>query len=188
MRHFYILLGNTPKLSRRGVDRGEVSDDVAELCSCIRAALFLSHDIRRDVKVHLVFLEEKKEAVIDGGNVRYLSPDERSLCMLLIKLGERKNKKPWRGVYINEFTSLQDIFPSDGVLLVASDKGDDLRQVKNLKEVMIVVPLHPSGELLKQLSHTRTLPVKVLGKLLPSHFITVLNNQIDVAEEYSCIP
>ncbi len=189
MRHFYIVLNGIPKLLKKNVDHGEVSDEIAELCSCIRAALFLSHDIRRNVKVHLVLLGERRDIVIDGRSVRYLSPDERSICMLLIKLNERRSKTPWRGVYVNEFKSLQEVFPSDAVFLMPSEDGVDLRQVKNLKEVMVVVPLTSPSEYMEELNHERIVFVKTWGRLHPSHLIIILNNQMDIAEEQEiCTP
>ncbi|MBS7246957.1 MAG: hypothetical protein QXN15_03535 [Candidatus Jordarchaeales archaeon] len=188
MRHFYIILNSIPKFSRKNVDCGDVSDDVAELCSCIRAALFLSHDIRRDVKVHLVLLEEKREVVIDGGSIRYLSPDERSICMLLIKLSEKRARKPWRGVYVNDLTSIRDVFSPDALIITPSKSGADLRQVKNLKEVAVIIPLTPSDNWIEHLNNARTLHVRTWGKLLPSHLITILNNQMDLAEEQKCTP
>lgn len=186
MRHFYIVLNALPVLSKREVNHGQLSDEVAEICSCIRAALFLSHDIRRDVRVHLVLLGERKEVVISGESVRYLSPDERSLCMLLVKLRERRSKRPWRGVHVNEFASLREILPSDCALIVPSDEKDELRQVENLKEVMLIVTLNPLGELERELDHVKKIHVKVCGKLDPSSLIVVVNNQIDVAEEQRC--
>lgn len=188
MRHFYLILSSIPKFLRKNVDYGDVSDDVAELCSCIRSALFLSHDIRRDVKVHLVLLEEKREVVIDGGSVRYLSPDERSICMLLIKLSEKRTRKPWRGVHVNDFTSLGEVFSSDAVIVTPSKDGADLRQVKNLKEVAIIIPLTSSDNWIEHINNARTLHVRIWGKLLPSHLITILNNQMDLAEEQKCTP
>ncbi|MEM4587150.1 MAG: hypothetical protein QW513_00975 [Candidatus Jordarchaeales archaeon] len=186
MRHFYIVLNAIPVISKREVDHGQLSDEVAELCSCIRAALFLSHDIRRDVRVHLILLGERKDVVISGESVRYLSPDERSLCMLLIKFSERKTRKPWRGVCVKEFASLREIFPSDGVLIVPNDERDELQQVENLKEVMLIVPLNPLGKLERELDNIKKLHVKVCGKLDPSSLITVINNRIDITEEQQC--
>lgn len=47
------------------------------LCRCVTAGVFLSHDIRTDVRVHLV-LRDELTVTFDGGTVRRLNPDERS--------------------------------------------------------------------------------------------------------------
>lgn len=58
------------------------------LCRCVNAALFLSHDLRRDVRVFLILKGEPAPPLIirfDGANVKYLSPDERSAASLIRK-------------------------------------------------------------------------------------------------------
>ncbi len=57
------------------------------LCRCVNAALFLSHDLRRDVRVYLVLKGGTQPKLIrfDGSSVRYLSPDERSAASLIKK-------------------------------------------------------------------------------------------------------
>ena len=68
------------------------------LCRCVNAALFLSHDIRRDVCVFLVLKGEPSPPKIirfDGSAVRYLSPDERSAASLIKKALEKKAQDFW---------------------------------------------------------------------------------------------
>jgi tRNA (pseudouridine54-N1)-methyltransferase len=68
------------------------------LCRCVNAALFLSHDIRRDVRVFLVLKGEPSPPKIirfDGSTVRYLSPDERSCASLIKKALEKKARDFW---------------------------------------------------------------------------------------------
>ena len=47
------------------------------LCRCVNSALFLSHGIRDEARVHLV-LRDELTVSFDGGSVRRLNPDERS--------------------------------------------------------------------------------------------------------------
>ena len=54
------------------------------LCRAIGSALFLSHDLRRDVEVTLV-LRDQVEIRIVGSRVKRLNPDERSTAALLRK-------------------------------------------------------------------------------------------------------
>jgi tRNA (pseudouridine54-N1)-methyltransferase len=68
------------------------------LCRCINAALFVSHDIRRDVRVFLVLKGEPSPPKIicfDGSTIRYLSPDERSAASLIKKALEKKAQDFW---------------------------------------------------------------------------------------------
>jgi tRNA (pseudouridine54-N1)-methyltransferase len=68
------------------------------LCRCVNAALFLSHDLRRDVRVFLVLKGEPSPPKIirfDGSMVRYLSPDERSAASLIKKALEKKAQDFW---------------------------------------------------------------------------------------------
>ncbi|MDT8357951.1 MAG: tRNA (pseudouridine(54)-N(1))-methyltransferase TrmY [Methanomicrobiaceae archaeon] len=57
------------------------------LCRCINSALFLSHNLRRDVECALVLLGEPdppRTIVFVGSEVRSLHPDERS-CGSMVK-------------------------------------------------------------------------------------------------------
>ncbi len=101
------------------------------LCRCINSALFLSHDLRRDVNIHLIHMDnmgnaktepvksiESTEAVepvkptesvivrFSGENVRYLNPDERSAGSLIIKALEKERYEyeieSTKGVYIRK--------------------------------------------------------------------------------------
>jgi len=58
------------------------------LCRCVNAALFLSHDLRRDVECTLLLCgppDPPKIVHFSGDAVRYLSPDERSAGSLIKK-------------------------------------------------------------------------------------------------------
>jgi tRNA (pseudouridine54-N1)-methyltransferase len=52
------------------------------LCRCVGAALFLSHGIRDEVRVHLV-LRDELVVTFDGATVRNARPDERTLAGLV---------------------------------------------------------------------------------------------------------
>ncbi len=67
------------------------------LCRCVNASLFLSHDLRRDVRVYLVLKGGAHPMLIrfDGAAVRYLSPDERSAASLIKKALEKQAQGFW---------------------------------------------------------------------------------------------
>lgn len=83
MRRF-VVLGHTaplePAFSLDDLAGGAGRLDV--LCRCVSAAVFLSHDIRTDVRVMLV-LQDQVTIRIDGGSLRYAAPDERTIGGLL---------------------------------------------------------------------------------------------------------
>ena len=58
------------------------------LLRCLRAALLVSHGLRRDTVVYLVLLggpRAPRTLRVDGAAVRFLRPDERSLAVLVQK-------------------------------------------------------------------------------------------------------
>lgn len=67
------------------------------LCRCVNSALFLSHDMRRDVRVYLVLNGGAQPMIVrfDGASVRYLSPDERSAASLIKKALEKQAQGFW---------------------------------------------------------------------------------------------
>lgn len=87
------------------------------LCRCVNAGLFLSHDLRRDVRVYLVLKGGAPKIVcFEGAAVRYLSPDERSAASLIKKALEKNAQGFW-----TESTP--------GVSIKAGDFGDLLGEL-----------------------------------------------------------
>ncbi|MEF8885912.1 MAG: tRNA (pseudouridine(54)-N(1))-methyltransferase TrmY [Haloarculaceae archaeon] len=83
MRQFVVVghdAPTTPDFSLDDLAGGAGRLDV--LCRCVSAALFLSHDVREDVRVHLVLADELT-VVFDGSAVRRVNPDERSTAALV---------------------------------------------------------------------------------------------------------
>ncbi len=79
------------------------------MCRCVNSALFLSHDLRRDVVIYLVLLGEPEPPKIVkfiGQDVRYLNPDERSSGSLIKKALELKARIRWKestpGVWVRQ--------------------------------------------------------------------------------------
>ncbi|MFB6197226.1 MAG: tRNA (pseudouridine(54)-N(1))-methyltransferase TrmY [Halobacteriaceae archaeon] len=59
------------------------------LCRALSASLFLSHGIRETVQTYLV-LQDEVTIRVNGGEVKYASPDERNLASLIQRALERK--------------------------------------------------------------------------------------------------
>jgi tRNA (pseudouridine54-N1)-methyltransferase len=89
MRRF-VVIGQTavgsPSFSL--LDLPATSGRLDVLLRCLRAALLVSHGLRRDTVVYLVLLGDEaapRAMRIDGAAVRFLRPDERSLATLVHK-------------------------------------------------------------------------------------------------------
>src|SRR5659263_201204 len=110
------------------------------LCRCVNAGLFLSHDIRRDVRVFLILKGDPSPPKIirfDGSAVRYLSPDERSAASLIKKALEKKAQDFWTestaGVSIRKGNLDGIIKELDMKVTYLREDGEDVRS-KNFDE------------------------------------------------------
>jgi tRNA (pseudouridine54-N1)-methyltransferase len=87
MRRF-VVIGQKAFMSNevRLDDLPGTSGRLDVLVRCTRAALLVSHGVRRDVVVYLVLLGEGPRVLrIDGASAKFLRPDERSLATLFKK-------------------------------------------------------------------------------------------------------
>ena len=89
MRRF-VLIGQTAAASAdfSVEDLPGSSGRLDVLLRCVRAALLVSHGLRRDVQVYLVLRGGVSSPVvlrIDGRTAKFLRPDERSLATLVRK-------------------------------------------------------------------------------------------------------
>src|SRR5438105_4487569 len=89
MRRFVILGQRTrgsPAFSL--TDLAGSSGRLDVLLRCVRAALLVSHGVRRDTIVYLALLgdpDAPRSLRIDGATARFVRPDERSLAVLVQK-------------------------------------------------------------------------------------------------------
>ncbi len=70
------------------IDLAGTSGRLDVLLRCLRSALLVSHGLRRDTIVYLVLLggdRAPRTLRVDGAEVRFLRPDERSLATLVQK-------------------------------------------------------------------------------------------------------
>jgi tRNA (pseudouridine54-N1)-methyltransferase len=100
------------------------------LCRCVSAAFFLSHDIREDVRVHLV-LGDAYTVVFEGRDLRHLNPDERSTAALVRTALEQRE----------EAIGHQAVETTPGVSIVRRDFAATLETVAE----NTVVTLHEEG-------------------------------------------
>lgn len=92
MRQFVVIghdAPTTPEFTLDDLAGGAGRLDV--LCRCVTSAFFLSHDIRENVRVHLV-LGDEYTVTFEGSNLRRLNPDERSTAALVRKALEQREE------------------------------------------------------------------------------------------------
>ena len=165
------------------------------LCRCTSAALFLSHDMRRDVQVHLLLLGEpypQKIVRFDGESLRYLNPDERSSGSLIKKALEKDvgdlEVKSTPGVWVRHggLGTLLDEFVEKGRKIVyLREDGEDIRNVADsLDDAVFIMGDHNgvTEEEEKLIMDTGATVVNVGPLSLHSeHCVTLINNELDRA-------
>ena len=105
------------------------------LLRCVNSAFFLSHGIRKDVEIVLLLLGEPnppKTIRIDGSEVKYLNPDERSTAALirnaLLQKGEGERKcSP--GIYVSarSYGEVLSNVHKESKMFYLREDGEDIR-------------------------------------------------------------
>jgi tRNA (pseudouridine54-N1)-methyltransferase len=161
------------------------------LLRCINSALFLSHGIRRDTEILLVLQGEPdppRTIRINGSEVRYLNPDERSTGALLRNAllkkldGEEIRSSP--GIYISRRSFeqvLDDLAPVSRLVYLKED-GTDVRQQQLDGDLTFVLSDHQDlAESEEDMLVARGPLTVTLGPLSyhADHCITIMLNELD---------
>lgn len=133
-------------------DLPSTSGRLDALVRCIRAALLVSHGVRRDVTLYLVLRggpRAPRVVRVDGAEASFLRPDERSLAVLLQKTlaGDADDAAPGftaprRGVAVAKGdleVALADV--GDAKLFVLEEDGADVRDVADFAPSPVVFVL-----------------------------------------------
>jgi tRNA (pseudouridine54-N1)-methyltransferase len=140
MRRF-IVLGQKAKASPNFLlaDIPSTSGRLDVLLHALRAALLISHGVRKDTLVYLVLLGEPafvRTIRVDGAAARYLRPDERSLAITLKKALDVACSEPGfvavrPGISIAN-GGLEALLPelAGCTLYLLEQGGSDIRQVE----------------------------------------------------------
>lgn len=85
----FVIVGRTAHADAkiRLDDLPGTSGRLDVLVRCVRAALCVSHGVRRDVVVYLVLLGGERAVTvrIDGATAKFIRPDERALAATIVK-------------------------------------------------------------------------------------------------------
>jgi tRNA (pseudouridine54-N1)-methyltransferase len=191
MRQF-IILGHdaptTPDFSLDDLAGSAGRLDV--LCRCVNSAFFLSHDIREDVRVHLV-LGDEVTIRFEGSELRRLNPDERSTAALIRGALEAKDEAIGHmeaegspGVYLSKrgFEAVLEEAARAGTVVQLHEDGDPVVDVEPPEDPVFVLSDHhdfeaSEAELLDEAADQR---VRLGSELLHAdHAVTVAHNYLD---------
>lgn len=191
--HAFVILGHkaplSPQFTLNDLPGGAGRLDV--LCRCLNAALFLSHDLRRQVEAFLV-LQNQICVRVCGQHVKRLNPDERSTAALIKKALEALQRAPddagplesTPGIWVARQTlpGLLDAFKTSGFSpVLLHEGGEGLRQAALPDAPAFVLSDHMDFEP-KELAALAGAPCLSVGpRVYPaSHCIAVVNNELDL--------
>jgi tRNA (pseudouridine54-N1)-methyltransferase len=191
MRQFVVVghdAPTTPDFSLDDLAGGAGRLDV--LCRCVSAALFLSHDVREDVRVNLV-LDDTVTVVFDGATVRRLNPDERSTAALVRGALEDRAEaighepveaSPGVSLYRLGFAATLDRLADEGAVVQLHEDGDPVVDRPTPGDPVFVLSDHreftdDEAALLDDVADER---VRLGPRALhANHAITVAHNYLD---------
>lgn len=160
------------------------------LLRCVNSAFFLSHGVRKDVEIVLLLLGEPsppKTVRINGAEVKYLNPDERSTAALirnaLLQKGEGERKcSP--GIYVSE-RSYQEVLSNlskESKIFYLREDGEDIRGAKLGGDNTFVLgddqDLTRAEEEILMAYEPRKLSLGPIS-YHADHCITLVNNELD---------
>jgi tRNA (pseudouridine54-N1)-methyltransferase len=191
MRQFVVVGHDAPTTAEFALDDlagGAGRLDV--LCRCVSAALFLSHDIREDVRVHLV-LGDAVTVVFDGATVRRLNPDERSTAALVRGALEERDEaighepvetSPGVSLYRLGFEATLDRLADQGTVVQLHEDGDPVVDRPVPEDPVFVLSDHRefTDDEASLLDDTVDERVRLGPRALhANHAITVAHNYLD---------
>ncbi len=160
------------------------------LLRCVNSAFFLSHGIRKDVEITLMLLGEPnppKTVRIDGREVKYLNPDERSTAALvrnaLLQKGEGERRcSP--GIYVSErdYEEVLSNMSKDSRMYYLHEHGEDIRTAELAEEPAFVLGDDQDLTQVEEEILMRYDPKRLsLGPMSyhADHCITLVNNELD---------
>ncbi|MFW5938289.1 MAG: tRNA (pseudouridine(54)-N(1))-methyltransferase TrmY [Halanaeroarchaeum sp.] len=191
MRQF-IVLGHdaptTPEFALDDLAGGAGRLDV--LCRAVNSALFLSHDVREDVRVFLV-LDDAVTLRIEGSELRYMNPDERNIASLLRSGLEAKSEaighqeaESTPGIYVSKrgFEPVLETAARDGTVVQLHEDGDPIVALDPPENPVFVLSDHRdfTDEEQAILDEAAEHRVRLGPEILHAdHAITVVHNWLD---------
>lgn len=163
----------------------------------IIASFFLSHDVREDTKVHLIFygmpdppkhielMVKKKTGVPKEEGMDISKKDVAGLIKkILYKYKPGKKVEVFDGCFIekkNFFDVIKELKEQGKEIFLLDKKGEDIRDAEIGKDCVFILGDH-HGLPKKELKRLKTLvtPVSVGNKMyFASHVVSIVNNELD---------
>jgi tRNA (pseudouridine54-N1)-methyltransferase len=191
MRQFVVVGHDAPTTPEFSLDDlAGAAGRLDVLCRCVNSAFFLSHDIRKDVRTHLV-LGDEYTVTFDGSDLRRLNPDERSTAALVRNALEEREEaighipvetSPGVSLTRRGFEGTIEDVAARGTVVQLHEEGDPVVDVDPLKNPVFVLSDHhdfeaSESDLLADHADERV----SLGPraLHADHAITVAHNYLD---------
>jgi Uncharacterized conserved protein len=150
MRQFIVLGHNAPTTADFSLDDLPGAGRLDVLCRCVGTAVFLSHGIREDVRVHLVLADEYTLR-FDSDSLRRLYPDERTIAARIRDgLDQREDAighqpaevSPGMELYRLGFAATLDNVVGDGTLTQLHVEGTPLSEASPPSDPVFVLSDH----------------------------------------------
>ncbi|MBX0294970.1 tRNA (pseudouridine(54)-N(1))-methyltransferase TrmY [Haloarcula nitratireducens] len=191
MRQFVVVGHDAPTTPEFSLDDlAGAAGRLDVLCRCVNSAFFLSHDIRADVRTHLVLADEYT-VTFEGGDLRRLNPDERSTAALVRNALEEREEtighvpvetSPGVSLTRRGFEGTLEDAARDSTVVQLHEDGDPVVSVDPPANPLFVLSDHHDftereAELLAERAAERV----SLGpeRLHADHAITVAHNYLD---------
>ena len=193
MRHF-VYFSSTAQTSGKALASGNLmkAGRMDIVIHVIINAFFLSHDLRDDVKLHLIFYgmpDPPKHIEIQVKPETNLSKKDVATLIkkILYKYKEGKKTEVLPGCFIEKKSFLkviEELQEQGKEIFVLDKKGESLRDIKIPKDSVFVIGDHnglPKKELkrLKNTAETISIGSKIY---FASHVVTILNNELDLRD------
>ena len=195
MRRF-IIIGHTATTSGDFSlnDLSGATGRLDVLLRCVNSALFLSHEMRRDTEIRLVFLgppNAPKTIALNGAEMKHLNPDERSTAALL----KAALNKPIFGSSVNAGAGISVSRATFKVILANAAKDSKIIALKedgaDIRAAGLAPPLTFVLSDNREFSDDELQALKDAGaefislgpkSLLASHCIVLVHNELDRKE------
>ncbi len=151
IRRLFVVVGNKAVTSPFNLnDMPGSAGRMDIMCRCIAQSLFVSHGIRKDSAVCLIFKGKPnppKAILVKGSEVKYMAPDERNIGGILRKALELRVNEGWTkstpGVYVSK-KGIKDVLDElEGFeIFYLREDGEDVRNVRFGEKVAFVLGDH----------------------------------------------
>jgi len=150
MRQFIVLGHDAPTTADFSLDDLPGAGRLDILCRCVGAAVFLSHGIRDDVRIHLVVSDEYTLR-FDSNTLRRLYPDERTIAARIRDALDQRDDaighlpaevSPGMELYRFGFEATLDDVASDGSIVHLHAEGTPLPEASPPNDPVFVLSDH----------------------------------------------